>query len=61
MKLARLGVHTGDWQKAWVKTKPPATNLSSVGVDTAEWPSAPMVSNRCWSVVNHSMFGLLGF
>ena len=40
----------GLWQKACVNAVPSATKRSRRGVCTYGLPSAPMVSNRCWSV-----------
>jgi hypothetical protein len=57
MKLDRLGLQIGLWHSACVKATPSATNASIVGVATCGLPSAPIVSNRCWSVQYQRMLG----
>jgi hypothetical protein len=43
-KLARLGVQTGDWQKAFEKETPSPARRSRFGVEMSEFPRARIVS-----------------
>ena len=59
MKLERLGVQMGLWQYVCVNDTPERTRPSMVGVVICGFPSAAIVSNRCWSVQYQRMFGVV--